>query len=1379
MLNRLLLVIIRLRLIVYVASVMMTVAGVIAATRLPIDALPNLSENQLLIYSRWPDHMPAEIYEQITKPLADSLRQVDGVVTVRGSSDVGFSLLYVIFNDTIQLEDARRRIAEQLQRQPVTLPAGVEPHLAPEGIATGQIVWYTLHGHNTDLLELRSWQDEFIAPRIRAVRGVAEVASVGGFEPEMNVDLNAQAMLQHGLALEDVWPQLEKLKLTSNSTTGPTPKSSAELCSLTEQLALKTMQLPDGRSVSLGELANVALKPAPRFGAFEQEGSELVAGVVHMQPQGNTLSITQAVLEELRRVQRELPDGWICVPCYDREHLIYSAIATVTKTLLEAMVVTGFCIVLVMHHWRASLVIALTLPLAVLGALLGMAGLPAFGQQINANIMSLAGIAISVGILVDAAVVIVENVNYRLHHHFGSQPVIGNTDELVAAAAAQVARPALMAITIMIVSFLPLFALGGLDGQMMRPLLWTKTFTLLSVILLALTLVPCLARDLMRGSLRSEGESRLLRGIRQVYEPMLTYSFYSLAPVVCMLGFLAVLASAACGNQVLLSIVTVTAMAIIWSLVERFSFRIITTATLLLVALTAHSYVRPISLALRLPLDEGMIMDMPITVPSTNIQQATDDLKARDMVLCRFPEVGMVSGKVGRAETAFDPAPIDMIETMVEFRPQSYWPRRRLMPDQAWKHANWLLSALVNAQLIEPPSEPRALIDKVVEAGAPRFNAILREVCWQTISDYEVRLGTTLSDHIAHVVAQHGHKQEPAHSSVDERQAVAWLQSQLPGRLRSLLAKQLSANTVDIVVNHMIRSARLANSPWGESAAIAAFSEQEIKRLSNSLKHLYQQRWSECTRTLNRLLEKRAPATWNQVVVHEIFQRVPIIDEALRNKATQILAARYLANSKSALYHDERHAALPGTSELPLIDPQVVFDQLMNDANKRRGGQLWLWSHTPATLTMPNGEMDLAVQMPGWANVWTRPIQNRIDMLTTGVNAEVGIRVSGDDLNLVVSTSEEIAQIVTNISGASGVIADPIRGKDYVEFVLDKAMIEAGQLNENECQLASQAATVGKVCQVSVARNKTEFELMNLRVTLQQPTGSTDPLSKTLLPIRLPSASVPDDTAEEKSSVGLLRLQDVGAVRHFSGPATIKSTDGRLSNYVRLNVLGRSAIEWVKEARLAVEAKNWPAGIRIEWTGQFEHAMQTRSTLQWIMPCCLILIVGMIWITFRDVADTLLILLTLPGALIGAILAQWWLALPISLSVVVGYISCLGMAAATGMVMIVYLRDAIEREGDLSGIASQSQLERAVIRGAVHRLRPKVLTEVAMICSLVPLFWSTGTGADVIRPMAAPVLGGILIADEVVDLLIPALFFRIRRRRWVQKHQVKSPSNDS
>ena len=694
------------------------------------------------------------------------------------------------------------------------------------------------------------------------------------------------------------------------------------------------------------------------------------------------------------------------------------------------------------------------------------------------------------------------------------------------------------------------------------------------------------------------------------------------------------------------------------------------------------------------------------------------------------------------------------------------------MRDQAWEHAHWLVTELVNKQLIHSPSDSRVLIDQVVENGAPRFDAILREVCWQTISDFESQLASMLSEHIAGAVVDRGYKQKQPLATSDHRQAVAWLQSQLPGRLQLLLAKQPSANTVDIVASHMLRSARPSDSPLSDSASFDAFTEREVERLLKSLTSIHRQQWSRCIRSLNQLLEKRAPATWTQVAAYEIFQRVPIIDEALTTKVTQALAARYKTNSTGVQHHNAEHASLPGTSELPLVDPHLAFDQLVSDANDRLGGRLWLWSHTPATLTMPNGEMDLAVQMPGWANVWTRPIQNRIDMLTTGVNAEVGIRVSGDDLNLVVSTSEVIAQIASTIAGASGVIADPIRGKGYVEFALDQEKIGKRQLNERECHLASQAATVGKVCQIPLARNSNQLETLSLRVTLQQSAGGRDPLSSTLLPLRMPRAVHADSAAQEKLSVGVLRLEEIGAVKHFSGPATIKSTDGRLSNYVRLNVVGRSAVEWVKEARAAVESKNWPSGIRIEWTGQFEHAMQTRATLQWIIPCCLLLIVGMIWITFRDLGDTLLILLTLPGALIGAIIAQWWLALPISLSVVVGYISCLGMAAATGMVMIVYLRDAIERQGELAGIASLTQLEQAVVSGAVHRLRPKLLTEVAMVCSLVPLFWSSGTGADVIRPMAAPVLGGILIADEVVDLLIPALFFRIRRRRWIQQHHI-------
>ncbi|MFO1063592.1 MAG: efflux RND transporter permease subunit [Pirellulales bacterium] len=1369
--------VIRYRTWVYAVSVLVSIIGIMAARRVPIDALPNLSENQVLVYTRWPDHEPEEIYQRITRPVSESLKNIPGLRSVRGSSDVGFSLIYVIFDEHVSLQAARESVQQVIVGSAIKLPDDVQPQTAAEGIATGQIVWYTLRGEDTDPIELRSYQDRVIAPLLRNIPAVAEVASVGGFEPEFAIDIDAEALARFDLDLSEVLQQVQAARIAAGGASlsrSDVPIKSADLYEAAEHLRTHPIQSHNRPVCTLGDIANVSLKTAPRYGSFEQDGNELVAGVVHMQPDADTLTVTDAVLKELHQVQCDLPTGWSCLPCYDRKQLIHGSIRTVVRTLLEAILVTTVCVIVIMRHWRTSLVITLTLPLAVLGSLIGISVLRAAGEQVNANIMSLAGIAVSVGILIDAAVVIVENVSYRLRQEFGSHAIAGDTDQLTAEAAAQTAGPAVMAMIIMILSILPLFALQGIDGQMMRPLLWTKTFTLLSVIILAVTLVPCLARDLVRGRLRTEQESRILRSIIEVYEPVLSLGFRSPAILIAVPSVLGIIASAAAGFPWMLRTVTVAVIGLAWFASRGWTQRIAFSSAALILGLVCHSLVHPIGFALRVPLDEGMIMDMPITLPRTTIRQSTDDLKVRDMLLCRFPEVAMVSGKAGRAETAFDPAPIDMIETMVEFRPETNWPRRRLDRGQAREHAAWILQELSDAELIDTPASPHTLLDPITDAGLPRFDAVQREVCWQAIQLFQAQLGVELTEAIAREVEQRTFTQRGNKPRSADGGPPAMLVSRVPLRMQALLAAQLSANSVQMIIDRMHDSSSVGTSQDKSGVDSTKVTVDEVEQLTTKLREIERSKRTAFTRDLNSRLQQRVGAVWTQIIIDEVFRRVPIIDPALAKKREQASIARY--GSGKSTHHAGEHLAMPGTSPLPLIDPHPKYDGIVKSAEARFRRQAWLWAHTQASLTDPSGELDQAVQMPGWANVWTRPIQNRIDMLTTGVNAEVGIRVTGDDLQEVVAVSEHIAEMVRSIPGASGVIADPIRGRDYVRFEIDRAQVIAHGLQEADCRLAVTAATTGVPLRLHLSEDARSACFFPARITLQQATVQSqshsttaiDPLLSTSLPLRMATdRSSGSEVVDGLGGQKLFTLGSLGTVRHFDGPSTIKSTDGRLSNYVRLNVVGRSAKDWVSEARRSIAAHEWPDGTQIEWTGQYEHAQRTANHLIWLIPLCVIAIISGLWGALRDVADTLLILLTLPGALIGAVLSQWLLGLPISLSVVIGYINCLGMAAATGLVMLVYLRSAVETE-QRAGIASIEQLKRAVIRGAVHRLRPKLLTEAAMVISLLPILWSTGPGADVIRPMAAPVLGGILIADEVIDLLIPALFFQIRRRRWMQ-----------
>ena len=1350
MFTRFLLGVIRARKLVFVLAAVWAALGIWITLHTSIDALPDISENQVLVYTPWPNHNPPEIHDAITGPLSESLKNIPGVISVRGTSDVGFSLLYLIFDPSIDYSIARKRVAAQVAHSQVHLPEGLQPDIAAESVPTGQIVWYTLSGRDTDLLELRNWQDQFVAPRLREVSGVAEVASVGGFTAEVQIDVDSNALAAAGVSIGEFGQLVAREVLTPVSKV---QRASSELAQIVNALEDIPLQISTAKQLRLGDVCRATLQPAPRYGVFEQDGNEVVGGVIHLKAGENPLRITQLVMTAMQRIGDELPRGMRLTPCYDRMRLISGAVSTVTRTLLEALLVTTICILLIMRHFRTSLVITLTLPLAVLGAFVGMQVLRFAGANIHVNIMSLAGVAISIGVLVDASVVIVENVTFNLKREFGDQPVTGDTDQLVATATALVARPAVLAVLIMLVSFLPVFALGGIEGQLIRPLAWTKTLTLISVIILTLTLVPALSRQLIRGQLRSEQDSQFLRSVIRIYKPVLSAVCQGSWLFVLLLGSLMILAAAATGNSLGLRIVVVVVVGCVWLTATAWASRIGLTAGAIGLALTAHSSMRPIGLALRLPLDEGMVMDMPISLPRMTVRQATDDLKARNMILCRFPEVQMVTGKAGRAETAFDPAPIDMIESMVEFRRLECWPRRRLLPQDARRQAAAVVRQMIAAQLVEAAHQESQLVDSIVASGLLRFDAIQREVCWHLLQAYEQRLARELTEICARELALIHAKQTPLAMRPDAAQIQAFAGA-IDSQDRIHLARQLDATWVHIVSRELTRAMNPTET---------GLRDNDPSRILKRIQTHAAQSWRNFVQAENQVLYRRAGATWTQIVVDELCAHQALLDADFTLTRNQIAAARYAGADRAAVHHADQHAGLPSFSELPLIDPHAVYERIIRESTQRFDREVWLWVHDQGSLTGMSGELDAAVQMPGWANVWTRPIQNRIDMLSTGVSSEVGVRVLGEDFAKVVTASEQIAEVLQHIPGAADVIADPIRGKDYLDVDLQNERLVAQQLDRAEVELSVQAVTTGYL--ITPARNDSAIPV---RLKIQPAAHrQADNLLDTPLALRVNPPTV--DGSSAATQVQLLAFRDLAHIRHRDGPATIKSYNGQLCNYVRLNVRGRDASRWVQEAQSVLRNTALPSGISLQWTGQFEHAARTRASLLWMVPVCLAIIGFILLFTFRDVADALLMLLSIPGALAGAILTQWILGYPFSLAVGIGYLACFGMAAATSIVMIIYLRKSLEDAGGLQQVASLEELRSCVIAGAVHRLRPKLLTEATMIFSLAPLLWSTGVGADVIRPMAAPVLGGILVADEVVDLLIPAMFFAVRRRRWLRQ----------
>ncbi len=1305
---------VRHRNVVIVAGAILAALGIWAAWDTSVDAIPDLSEHQVIVFTEWPGHGPREIEDQVTYPLALGLRAAAGIHVVRSSSDVGFSTISVIFDDRVPAAEARRLVTERLDASRAGLPEGVVPTVGPDSPATGQIFWYTVEGGGLDLGRLRSIQDWYVRPQLGSVPGVAEVASVGGFQIEYEVAIDPGRLRLFGVTIGAVRDAIASSNaaasghvvqkgnaeyvvrgvgwLGSSRTPGDDSFDPGRVVSDLENVVLIA---PGGGTIRLADVARIAEAPGFRRGVLEKDGNEVVGGVVLIARGENPLEVTRRIKARIAEVQSGLPEGVRIVPFYDRTPLIEGAIDTVTTTVVEGMASATLCVLLILLHLRASLVIAGILPLAALSSFLVLAILRKTGiLDVPANAMSLAGIAISIGVLVDSSVVMAENVMHRLHVHFGSARVRGDVRELVLPACLAVGRPIVFSVAIMLLSFLPVFALGGIEGRMFHPLAWTKTFALASVAVLAITLVPALCTVFIRGRLRSEAENPLVRTVIEVYRPALSFLIDRPVVLAWILGATFLLGAAPLGIRSVFLGTLVLGMAATAMLASSRRWAIVAPAGLVVVALVADGWIKPLEREFLTPLDEGMVMDMPITVPRASVAESLDDLKARDMVLCRFPEVEMVVGKAGRAETPTDPAPMDMIETMVSFRPRGLWPRRKLASDDARHQVRLALDALLSRGVIAPPAGDAAgnrLVEEATAEALRRFDAMSREFAYHRNEDV--------------LRETNGVSPTSMHPSV-------------PAEARALPL------------------------------------------------------WRRHVARLDAELLTRAAPTFTRIAIEQLLERANVVDAAVAAHLAELARVRGAAIDAAVRLHAPSAAAGGhhhggGAASTPILAPEPTLDAIQAELVRRFAATVMLWQVDRDELAGFGGELDSAVQMPGWTNVWTMPIQNRVDMLSTGVNTPIGIRVLGRNLDDVVRGADEVARVVKRVPGAVDVLADPIRGKPYIEVRLDR---------EKAAQLGVRAGEVNDLIETAMAGRVVTRTMENRErhpVVLRYPRAAREDEEsiRNLLVTALGRSQGPGSPPPAPRQV---TLGEVADVRVIEGPATIKGENGLLRSYVRLNTSGRDAASVVEDAREAVAREaRLPSGVFLEWTGQFEHELRARRTLALVVPAVVVLIFLILYLTYHDLADALIVMLAVPGAIAGGLFFQWLMGLRLSVTVAIGYIACLGMATSTGIIMLVYLREAVERAGGLDRMGPDD-LRRAVLDGAVHRLRPKLLTEGTVILGLAPMLWSTGVASEIIRPMAAPVLGGILVADEVIDLFLPILFYWVRRRRLARIQQARA-----
>jgi Cu(I)/Ag(I) efflux system membrane protein CusA/SilA len=1005
--------------------------GYWALLHTPIDAIPDLSENQVIVFTDWPGRSPQEVEDQITYPLTVNMQGLPGVRTVRSSSAFGFSMVNLIFEDNIDVYFARTRVLERLNLASSFLPAGVTPILGPDATGVGQVFWYTVEGPY-DSGTLHSIQDWYVKYQLNSVPGVAEVASVGGFVRQYQIDVDPLKLRAYNIPLRDVLTAVERSNNNVGAKVIEVSNSEYMVRGLGLIENLKDIEdIPisaaNGTPVYVRNIASVQLGPEFRRGVLDKNGKEAVGGVVVIRYGTNALDVINAVKKKIDEIGPGLPKGVRLVPFYDRSILIYHAVDTLKHALIEEILLVTLAHVLFLWHFRSILVVTIPLPLAVLGSFLFMRG-----AGISSNIMSLGGIAIAIGVLVDAGIVVTENVIRQAEKYSEEHgDYRDHIWEITLNATKLVGRPIFFAMVIIILAFVPVFALTGMEGKMFHPLAFTKTFAMACSTILAVTLVPVLCTFLIRGKLHREEGNPVMRALRGIYKPVLQWALrFRLATI---------------------------------------SIAVVLFASAVYTATTIGSEFMP-------PLDEETALFMPINDPRISLTKATEVMRQQDRIISADPAVEMVVGKIGRAETATDPAPTNMAETTVVFKPKDRWPK-----------------------------------------------------------------GTTKDS---------------------------------------------------------------------------------------------------------------------------IIQR-----------------------------------------------------------------------------------LDAKLHIPGVSNIWTQPIRNRIDMLSTGIRTQVGVKIFGPDLKVIEQKSEEIERVLRQVPGAVDLYAERITGAPYLEIKIDREAAARYGINVADAQDVIEAAIGGKTLTTTIeGRQRFPVRVRYARDFRQD----VDELKNVL---------VTGNTGTQ------VPLQEISTIRMVMGPSMISSENSLLRGTVLMNVRGRDVGGFVEEASRAVTNNvSMPTGYYIQWSGQFENQISAKKRLELVIPAVLLIIFGLLYRTYKSWKEAAHVLLAVPFALTGGVFLVKLLGYNFSVAVWVGFIALFGTAVQTGVVMVIYLEEAVSRRIAIDGKLTRETLQAAVMEGALLRLRPKVMTVATVVAGLLPLMWSMRTGAEFMKPLAAPVLGGMVSSLLHVLVVTPVIFTWLRER---------------
>lgn len=1480
---------IRNRFLVLILAVGLSVAGVYAVFDTPIDAIPELSENQVIVFADWMGRSPREVEDQVTYPLSRKLQGLAGVKAIRSSSEFNFSMITIIFEDKIDFYFARQRVTEKLSQAGSFLPPGVVPYLAPDATALGQVFWYTVEARDegrgargeeedkehsslisrpsplaptsTDPARLWALNKFYIAPHLNGAAGVADVAIVGGLPLEYQIDVRPESLQAYGVTLGELSTAVARSNVPAGG--GVIQKNNAEYIvrgvgwlNGKEDIENTVLKEVNGTPIYVRTVASVQLGTQFRRSVFEKDGNEVTGGVVLMRHGENPLTVTERVKERIQELQPGLPDGVHIVAAYDRTRLIHGAIHTLVEVMWHEMLIASIAILLILTHVRSVFVICVTLPLSVLFSFLLMWVLRRMGViDIQANIMSLAGITISIGILVDQAIVMTENATHVLKAHFGDQPVRGDLREIVIPACRTVGRPIFFSVLIMLLSFVPVFMLSGREGKLFHPLAFTKSFALIGVAIISITVVPALIPTFLKGRLKSEEENAIVRSFIHIYKPLLTWALPHRNLV--MWGF-AVLLVLAAGMFPLQAIIGLGASETAWRMsflvtfglvvsltvlcTRGFHWQVLSLATLFVIGLWAFHFPK-IGVSFMPALDEGTTLDMPITVPRASITQSADDLKARNALLRGFPEVESVIGKAGRADTPTDPAPLDMVETFVNFRPKELWPKRVMRFADAAKQARVVLETLEArhfVQFVMKPEDRESLINDATQKALERFDETLRELALLRYLEFETELDSRLVRFAVREILDRLRRAEDVKEKVAESFADELSKKLIP-KYGSWLSRQPTLEDVQQLAQDVARE--LESAGW-LADVVSALQVKESKTLTvwyrglealgskrrtfagELLKAIEAERaklWRERVALINyELFDKAAPA-FDWYALEEFAKAARdknLLDDAEHGSETDAFAEHAIAVQLG------RIKTATDTVPLPLGEgtEAAVFVTLREELDVAFAKTLFLWSRT----TGPKGdlvddEMGRVLQVPGWSNIFTQPIINRIEMLSTGVRTDIGVKVFGPDLDTIDRVCKQIETALKPIKGTRDALAAPVMGKGYLEIDIDRQAAARYGISVEDIQNEIEVALAGRVVTYTVEKRERfpvriryarvdredEESIGKLLVTpgsMSSPSSgmsaggmssgaSTGGMSaksargeaNTMFSPTTTIGGEAHTAAPQHALTGKKRipLSAVANIQIVEGPAMIKSENGRLMNAVTLNVRGRDIVGFVDEAqRVVAEKVELPEGVHIEWSGEFEHQVRAAETLRFVFPVVIVLIFVILYLTYHDLADAALMMLAVPEALSGGAffmyffpkIMQGWDAPPMDFSVAVwvGFIACFGMATETGIIMLVYLRDAIEKRGGLEKIASLEELRQAVIEGAAHRLRPKLLTEGIAIIAIFPMVFARGVGGEILAPMALPVLGGLLISDEVVDLFLPVRFYWIRRSRWLKLQQAKT-----